>query len=48
MQCQQVGEKPGNRMFAVGHLVDVFEHFNNIERFYEAKSILLAIPTTIK
>ena len=35
-------------MFAVGHYVDFFAHFNNIELFHEAKSALLAIPMTIK
>ena len=47
LQCRQVEEKPGTSTFAVGHLVDLFAHFNNIELFHEAKSILLAILTIL-
>ena len=48
LQCRQVDEKSGTSMFAVGQYVDLFAHFNNIDLFHEAKSVLLAILTKIK
>ena len=47
LQFRQVEKNPVTSAFTVRHLVNLFVHFNNIELFHKAKSIFLAIPTTI-